>query len=301
MSPNGVSKGVMQVVVHNVLYRSERFSVPILASFPVLVLRLRYVSFSDYCSLGTSAVAMEQWDSLFSNLVAFLHLTAGRDSSATRNVVEATLVKVDNYIRVLSAIRGRLQSSIANRPDPELEDVERDISGLLANLEVIKGRWEDRDTEVSVSALVAECQRSGSRGRPKVFTSKEQIEFLRELRLSWTEIASLFGICRRTLYRIRSEYGLMDTYNFTNIPDRDLDRQVTLIKNLMPEVGQSMVKGALQARQIYVSFSRVQESITRVDPVATALRWSALISRRTYSVSGPNALWHMDGNHKLVR
>ena len=42
---------------------------------------------------------MDQWDSFFSDFVAFLHLTAGRESSATRNVVEATLLKLKNYMR----------------------------------------------------------------------------------------------------------------------------------------------------------------------------------------------------------
>ncbi len=93
----------------------------------------------------------------------------------------------------------------------------------------------------------------------------------------------------------------MDPYNFTHISDCDLDRQVSSIKQLMPEAGKNMVKGALQGRGIHVSFSRVQDSMSGVDPVATALRWATPISRRTYSVSGPNALWHIDGNHKLVR
>ena len=26
-----------------------------------------------------------------------------------------------------------------------------------------------------------------------------------------------------------------------------------------------------------------------------------MITRRTYSVSGPNALWHVDGNMKMIR
>lgn len=144
-------------------------------------------------------------------------------------------------------------------------------------------RWVDLDTEVTVRQLVAEHQRSGNRGPPKVFVRKEKIQFLRELNLSWTKIASLIGICRRILYRIRSEYGLMDPYGFTHISDHDLDGHVSAIKHFMPDA---------------VSFSRVQESLTCVDPVATAMRWATPISRRTYSVSGPNALWHMDGNHK---
>ena len=187
---------------------------------------------------------MDQWDSFFSDFVAFLHLTAGRESSATSNVVEATLLKLDNYVRVLIAIGERLQDSLVNSPAPELQDTERDISCIFTNLENIRKHWKDMDTEVSMGGLVAEHQRSGGHG-PNAFISKEQIEYLRELRLSWTKIASLFGICRRTLYRIRSEYGLMDPYNFTHTSDHDLDHQVSSIKQLMPEAGQSMVKGAL--------------------------------------------------------
>lgn len=29
-------------------------------------------------------------------------------------------------------------------------------------------------------------------------------------------------------------------------------------------------------------------------------RWSSIIPQRLYSVSGPNELWHMDGNYKLI-
>ena len=30
-------------------------------------------------------------------------------------------------------------------------------------------------------------------------------------------------------------------------------------------------------------------------------RWTSIIPRRTYRVAGSNALWHIDGNHKLIR
>ena len=31
------------------------------------------------------------------------------------------------------------------------------------------------------------------------------------------------------------------------------------------------------------------------------LRWFQITERRSYNVASPNALWHIDGNHKLVR
>lgn len=41
--------------------------------------------------------------------------------------------------------------------------------------------------------------------------------------------------------------------------------------------------------------------MARVDPQNTALRWSAVVSRRKYQVPWPNSLWHLDGHHSLIR
>lgn len=241
----------------------------------------------------------DQWEAFFEDLTSFLQLTGSREQAATTDVAEATLLKVENYLRVLTAIRERLLTA---EDDRDLDDVRKGILDLLKSLLEIKSRWEDIECGVSVSGRLAhERIYSGERGRPRVFIRKEQVELLRELRLSWTQIASLFGISRRTLYRIRSEYGMVDPYDFSDISDRDLQARIASIKQVMPDAGQNMVKGMLRAQGIHVSLPRIRESISRVDPVATALRWASPISRRVYAVPRPNALWHMDGNHKLVR
>lgn len=50
--------------------------------------------------------------------------------------------------------------------------------------------------------------------------------------------------------------------------------------------------------QIVVQRSRLRQSIHEL---SGSLPLSQPIQRRTYSVGGPNALWHLDGNHKLIR
>ncbi|XP_078021613.1 uncharacterized protein LOC144461816 [Epinephelus lanceolatus] len=46
----------------------------------------------------------------------------------------------------------------------------------------------------------------------------------------------------------------------------------------------------------------VRESLIRVNPAGAAHRaLSHRLHQRTYSVAGPNSLWHIDGNHKLIR
>lgn len=69
----------------------------------------------------------------------------------------------------------------------------------------------------------------------------------------------------------------------------------------MPEAGQNIIRGLLQARNIYVPMTRIRECIIEVDPINTAMRWAQPRRRRVYSVPHPNSLWHIDGNHKLIR
>ena len=38
-----------------------------------------------------------------------------------------------------------------------------------------------------------------------------------------------------------------------------------------------------------------------LDPVGTALRWRGTVCPRKYNVQCPNALWHIDSNHKMIR
>ena len=46
---------------------------------------------------------------------------------------------------------------------------------------------------------------------------------------------------------------------------------------------------------------RIRESIQRVDPTGIEGRVRRALHRRVYSVASPNALWHLDGYHKLIR
>ena len=46
---------------------------------------------------------------------------------------------------------------------------------------------------------------------------------------------------------------------------------------------------------------RLRDSLHRVDSEGIAQRSRGQLQRRTYHVQGPNHLWHIDTNHKLVR
>ncbi len=46
---------------------------------------------------------------------------------------------------------------------------------------------------------------------------------------------------------------------------------------------------------------RVRQSLRRVDPYGVFERCRSILHRRKYNVSSSNALWHVDGYHKLIR
>ena len=63
----------------------------------------------------------------------------------------------------------------------------------------------------------------------------------------------------------------------------------------------STILGILKSQGIIVREHDLRESTQRRDPIGTSLCWFATVERRRYNVSSPLALWHLDGNHKLIR
>ena len=50
-----------------------------------------------------------------------------------------------------------------------------------------------------------------------------------------------------------------------------------------------------------VQHYRIMESLIRTDPAGMMDRWAQTVRRRKYQVHSPLSLWHIDGNHKLIR
>ena len=62
-----------------------------------------------------------------------------------------------------------------------------------------------------------------------------------------------------------------------------------------------MTKGFVICKGHRVQQYRIRESLIRTDPVGMMNRWSLAVRRRKYQVKSPLSLWHIDGNHKLIR
>jgi len=57
-----------------------------------------------------------------------------------------------------------------------------------------------------------------------------------------------------------------------------------------------MLHGMLRQLGYRIPHERIHQSLYHIDPVQRIFG-CILICRRTYSVAGPNALWHHDGQH----
>ena len=107
----------------------------------------------------------------------------------------------------------------------------------------------------------------------------------------------------RTVVRRLREFGLSCRAVYSLMSDEQLDTIMLSILAEFPETGYKRMTGFLKARGIVLQQSRIREAMRRVNPEGTlsrALRIQCL-NRRSYQVASPLALWHIDGNHKLIR
>ena len=149
---------------------------------------------------------------------------------------------------------------------------------------------------VSINAPNVEIQPHCS-GRPMLCINVDQVEMLRQVGYSWQEVADAVGVSRTTLWRrLREQNVTLSPYT-----DDELDELVKSIQRDFPNAGLVMVQGYLQSRGVQVQRYRVRQSVARNDPIRQKVRWHQPLTRRTYSVPGPNALWHIDGHHSLIR
>ena len=146
---------------------------------------------------------------------------------------------------------------------------------------------------------------TGERGRPRARLQIpfEHLRYLLERKFKLAEIAKLFGTSKRTVERRLNDFGLSARTIYAPLSDQQLDDLINDIQRDFPNVGCKRMTGLLRARGVYMQQARIRQSMRRVDPEGTLLRALELniIRRRQYGVAGPLSLWHIDGNHKLIR
>lgn len=149
------------------------------------------------------------------------------------------------------------------------------------------------------TAAPLEC--NGLVGRPSYDIPESQLQYLLQCKFTVPQISMILNVSVRTIRRRMEMYSLSVRSLYSTLSDEDLDAAVRQIQQEFGFCGNRQMQGHLLSRGIRVQQLRIRESQRRVDPGGVALRRLTSINRRKYRVNGPLALWHIDGNHKLIR
>ncbi|CAI5655181.1 uncharacterized protein LOC109199126 isoform X1 [Oreochromis niloticus] len=172
---------------------------------------------------------------------------------------------------------------------------------LRANAEVLSHHFED-----SVWAKFDEVEhliRENCYTLPLFDIERKQLQRQLSLGIPHKDISKHLGVSLKTVQRRIACWGLRRKDLDNSVSDEDLDVIVSDIHHHHPNTGYKMILGHLRSRKILVTRRRVLASLRRVDPQGIQMRRFSLQTtrRRRYFVPAPNSMWHIDGNHKLIR
>lgn len=136
-------------------------------------------------------------------------------------------------------------------------------------------------------------------GAPVFQIPRDLLENLLEEDFTIKEISLLLSVSQRTIYRRMEKYGLKKC-SFSGLSDNELDQRVKEFTQQFPSCGENMLRHLLSQSNIFVQRMRLRDSIHRVDQDGVNQRKKNFIAEN-YNVAGPNQLWHVDTNHKLIR
>ena len=153
----------------------------------------------------------------------------------------------------------------------------------------------------AIPGPLPETYPSGLVGRPKFVIPQTQLLYLIENRFTITRIAKMLGVSERTIYRRMAEFGYSVNAQYADLTDDDLCILISEIQEEFPMCGNRQMEGYLLSRGFRVQQSRIRETQRRISPEGTIMRRLKCLHRRRYSVASPRSLYHIDGNHKLIR
>lgn len=184
-----------------------------------------------------------------------------------------------------------------------LQDPEKEALDDLARAYAAISKLVDSLPNISTGAISfqASIVLDGNVGRPSFDIPLSQLQYLIDNRFSVPQIAQMMNVSVSTIRRRMSVYNLYIQDTYSVLSDEELDVIVTTKQQEFPNWGNRQMYGYLISRNIRVQFHRVRESQSRVDPEGSIMRRLQYLHRRSYSIPGPQHLWHIDGHHKLIR
>ena len=110
----------------------------------------------------------------------------------------------------------------------------------------------DRDDYFNCTSYAPLVVKTGIRGHPKFYISREQLEYSIEYGFKATDISKMLCVCDKTVYRRLEEYYISIQMNYTQITEPELDDVVRSIMQEFPNSGYKSLRGHLLARGLKV-------------------------------------------------
>ena len=221
-----------------------------------------------------------------------LLLEAEQCLEAIRDTLVAgpTETQVHGILQYLEGVIEAISMVETSLPDTELSPFLDAVTELTSHLHLY--------IQTDITAYTATTTTSNT---TRLHISSQHLSFLVECGFTLKDTATFFNCSTKTIQRRITEFGLQDIWSFTDISQADLDEITSLFTRSHPGAGYKSFQAFLCSQGLKVRRQHVRESMQRVDPDGVSSRLRQCIRRRTYSVPGPNSLWHLDGNHKLIR
>lgn len=180
--------------------------------------------------------------------------------------------------------------------EPDFRDVGRSRYHVKTALKAIARRQDLSDERRAALAgpLVALLV------RVQVAYSPIESEYVSHLQRSGATdkiIRRLACCCQSTLSRRRQAGAVPRKYVVAS--DEQVEAFVAAVKQDLPAAGRGIVHGALVARGIRIPQARLRSALRQVDPEGVQRRQKTVRKKRIYHNRRPDAVYHIDGNHKL--
>ena len=123
------------------------------------------------------------------------------------------------------------------------EHYEQQLGELCSCLRQLRSQWEqyleNLDQRHVFMAYQAHVVPASGRGRPRFDITRDQLEYLSLLSFNWTQIATLVGVSRMTIYRRRTEFGMLQDVS-GRLTNDEVRRHVTQFSHVSDPSSQAI-------------------------------------------------------------
>ncbi|KAL0565644.1 hypothetical protein V5O48_016377 [Marasmius crinis-equi] len=186
-------------------------------------------------------------------------------------------------------------------PKAWLVNVAETLADLSKELRKAHSQAKNRDERSIIYVDPVALAPAGRRGRPRKVIERKFLQEItspkRSLRMN--RVCAAINVSRNTLKSRMRDAGV--DWKYSKVSNTTLDQITRNYRRSKPGSGARYLMGHIRGvHGLKVQQKRLRDSVKRVDRVGLVLKKRRKLRRRRYGVRRPNALWHIDGHHKLI-